>query len=121
MEEKEKCETCPNQNCGSCPMMGRGTCGFGHGMCGFGHGMCGFGRRGWMIKKLIIVAVIAIAFCTGMQVGEMKGIIRSNHGYGFKSMDYRNASEMKDIWNKMSAQIDDQDSNSLINTPEIKN
>ena len=50
------------------------TCGMG-GMCGMGG--CCFGRGGWfrVIRVILGIAIIAIVFCFGVMIGELKGAL----------------------------------------------
>jgi hypothetical protein len=61
---------------GTCPCNAHGC-----GMCGDMHGY----KKHMMVKILIIVLLI-MAFSLGMEIGELKGEIRSSYGYGGKMM-----------------------------------
>ena len=55
-----------------------GTCESG---CGCGQHSCGMGHhKHKMFKKIFMLVIILIAFCFGMQLGELKGELRAYHG-----------------------------------------
>jgi len=69
-----------------------------------GHGCHGMKRC--IMKKIVILVMMLIIFCLGYQLGEIKGMLRSEYGFRSPRMyQNNNDTEMKDIWNKMSDQI----------------
>ena len=60
----------------------KGCCENKEGMnCGHGMGCCGHFKKCHMMKKLMIIILLVIAFCLGSQWGEMKGEYRSERGF----------------------------------------
>ena len=52
--------------------------------CGMNGGCCCFGHGGWhrIIRLILGLAIIAIVFCFGVMIGELKGaLVREASGY----------------------------------------
>jgi hypothetical protein len=62
-----------------------------------GHGCCGW-KRCHMIKKIICVVIVIIAFCLGTQLGELKSMARyGGMGRGMLSWGCDNGSGWKSV------------------------
>jgi hypothetical protein len=59
-----------------------GKCGCNHG--DMHHGCCGW-KKCRMIKKIIWIVIVIIAFCLGTQLGELKAMARYNN-FGGRGM-----------------------------------
>ena len=59
--------------------------------CGMGGGCCCFGHGGWyrVIRVILGIAIIVIAFCFGVMIGELKGaLIRETSGHRMMRPSY---------------------------------
>ena len=79
--ENNCCENKEKMCCG-----GKETCVDGKGMC------CHNWKKCHMIKKILVIIIIIIAFCIGTQFGELKCEKRGFDGYrgGMMNWDYKN-------------------------------
>ena len=66
------------ENCGG------GNCHMGSGMCGGSNHVCGTcgHNHGHVFKWIAKIVLLIIVFCFAFQMGELKGMLRSEGGYG---------------------------------------
>ena len=74
-----------NNTCegGKCNGGGCDGCGSCHGNM-MSHGCCG-GKKCHLVKMIIRIVIIVIIFCVGIQIGELKSMMRSNN-FGGRNM-----------------------------------
>ena len=68
---KETDKDMHGENCESC--------------CGSGHGMYGWGRKHFALRIVLMLVIIAVVFCMGVKIGELKAEIEGGYG-GFGHM-----------------------------------
>ena len=91
--ENNTCEggKCNGGECGSC----------NHG-CMMGHGCCGWNKR-HMIKKIIMIVLLIVVFCFGIQVGELKSAMRYDRGVRMMGWGYDGGTGYMSGWNNVKS------------------